>query len=288
MSLVNDYIKTLRIWAIILIALGSAFNSNAQFTFCSNPASGLSVTYSITDVTCNGASDGTVTVTVNGGSGNYFIRIVSANNPGVPNFVSATVNTTTFTGLQADASIQITGQASVPGFGTPFCTVFASINEPSAITNTPTVTDPTCNGGSNGSISSSVSGGVPGYTYTWSNGASTPNISGLTAGNYTLTVKDANNCSVVFNYTLTDPPAITATSSITNLTCNGGSNGAIDITVSNGTAPYTYAWSNGASTEDISGLTAGSYSVTITDAAGCSKPVGPFTVTQPTAVTAPA
>src|SRR5678816_495814 len=115
-----------------------------------------------------------------------------------------------------------------------------------------------------------VSNGTAPYTYLWSNGAITEDISGLTAGTYTVTVTDANGCSTSStSIVATVNSPITITPVVTNTICTA-SIGAINITVSNGTAPYTYQWSNGATTEDISGLAAGTYTVIVTDANGCN------------------
>ncbi len=106
----------------------------------------------------------------------------------------------------------------------------------------------------------------------------------LAAGAYTLTVTDAAGCSATASATLTQPSQIVATSAKTHLTCFGSGDGAIDLTVSGGAGSLTYAWSHGANTEDLTGLTAGTYTVTITDADGCSV-THSATVTEPAALT---
>jgi gliding motility-associated-like protein len=139
----------------------------------------------------------------------------------------------------------------------------------STITVTPVVTNTTCTA-SIGAINITVSGGTSPYTYLWSNGATTEDISGLAAGDYNVTVTDANGCNKNMQFTVeTDVSTITVTPVVTNTIC-AAAFGSINITVSGGTSPYTYLWSNGATTEDITGLKAGTYTVTITDANGCS------------------
>ncbi len=143
-----------------------------------------------------------------------------------------------------------------------------------------------CYGGATGAINLSVSGGTLPYTYSWSNGPTTEDLSGLTAGTYTVTVTDANNCVAILPVTITQPTAALALSAIpTPVACYGGATGAIDLSVSGGTTPYTYSWTNGAITEDISGLVAGTYTVTVTDANSCVA-ILPVTITQPTAALA--
>ena len=151
---------------------------------------------------------------------------------------------------------------------------------PSAFANSPTVSggyNITCNGATDGSINLTVSGGLTAYTYLWSNTATTQNLSGIGAGNYSVTVTDANGCTDTTSATLTEPTVLS--SSVTsptvvggyNVSCNGGNDGSIDLTVSGGTTAYTYNWSNSMGTEDISTLAAGTYTVTVTDANGCTS-----------------
>src|SRR5688572_7631480 len=137
------------------------------------------------------------------------------------------------------------------------------------ITATPVVTNTTCTA-SIGAINITVSGGTSPYTYLWSNGATTEDLTGLAAGTYTVTITDVNGCTTNLPFTVeTVMSTITATPVVTNTTC-AASIGAINITVSGGTSPYTYLWSNGATTEDLTGVAAGTYTVTITDANGCT------------------
>ncbi|MDN4165110.1 Ig-like domain-containing protein [Cytophagales bacterium LB-30] len=131
-------------------------------------------------------------------------------------------------------------------------------------------TDNLCAGEANGAISVTVTGGTEPYAYSWSNGGESQNLSSLAAGDYTLTVTDANECTVSLSVSITEPSALVVSFTTQAQTDADAPNGSIDLTVSGGTSPYTYAWSNEATEEDLSGLTAGDYNVTITDANGCS------------------
>ncbi|MBL4578036.1 MAG: PKD domain-containing protein, partial [Flavobacteriales bacterium] len=133
------------------------------------------------------------------------------------------------------------------------------------------ITHVLCNGGTTGAINVSVSGGVSPYTYLWSNGPTTQDLSGLAAGVYTVTVTDNAGCDSIMPFTVTQPPLLTSSVAITDETCPGACNGAINLTVVGGTGLYTYVWSNGATVQDISGLCALSFQVTITDANGCQN-----------------
>ncbi|MCG8748945.1 gliding motility-associated C-terminal domain-containing protein [Tenacibaculum finnmarkense] len=130
-----------------------------------------------------------------------------------------------------------------------------------------------CNNSNDGNIDLTVSGGYGSYQYDWSNGATTKNISGLEAGNYSVTITDIQGCSLVTeNFTITSPDELSLSLLKSDLSC-GGNDGGIDLTVTGGTPNYTYLWSNGATTEDVSNLIAGIYSVTVTDGNGCTKTI---------------
>jgi len=106
------------------------------------------------------------------------------------------------------------------------------------------------------------------YTFTWSNGETTEDIGNLASGIFAVTVADANGCQTQANATVTNIGGPTASAEATDANCDG-SNGAVNLTVSGGTLPYTFAWSNGEATEDIDNLTPGIFAVTVADANGC-------------------
>lgn len=140
------------------------------------------------------------------------------------------------------------------------------------VLNTTSVTNVSTCGGSDGAIDLSVTGGTGNYTYNWSpGGAMTQNISGLAPGIYTVTVTDG--CfSKTLSVTVSDPGSVSVnTVSVTDVSVFGGDDGAIDITVTGGTLPYTFSWDNGETTEDIDTLSAGTYVVTVTDSNNCSS-----------------
>ncbi|MFN5459249.1 MAG: T9SS type A sorting domain-containing protein, partial [Bacteroidota bacterium] len=145
-----------------------------------------------------------------------------------------------------------------------------------------------CFGNSTGSVDLTVSGGTSPYTYLWNNNATTQDLSSLAAGTYSVTVTDANGCTTTSSVNITEPVAGLSASIVgTNVLCYGNSTGAIDVTTSGGTIPYSYLWDNSATSEDISNLIAGNYSLTITDANNCTYSLS-VSITQPTQLIASA
>jgi Secretion system C-terminal sorting domain/SprB repeat/HYR domain len=149
----------------------------------------------------------------------------------------------------------------------------AAVCPPFMITSNPVVTNVLCFGQTNGAIVQTPTNGVGPYTYQWSNGATTKNLTGLTGGTFSLTITDANaNTGVVGPIVVNGPsaPLTVTTFTQTNPGC-GGQLGAITVTASGGTADYSYQWSNGGQTAEITGLAPGLYSCTVTDDNNCTK-----------------
>jgi gliding motility-associated-like protein len=216
----------------------------------------ITSTVTSTNDSCNLSCDGTASVLISGGTIPYTYL-----------WSPTALTTSAATGLCAGTyTINTTDAVGCQNVST------AVIAQPSALGPGLTASNPTCNGLCNGTLSSGPLGGTPPYTYLWSPGnATTTSITGLCAGNYTLTLSDANNCSSTTTVTLTNPAVLTCTATTTSADCNNLCNGGIDITPSGGTGVYTFIWSpGGQTTEDISGLCPGIDSVIITDVNGCS------------------
>ncbi len=133
-------------------------------------------------------------------------------------------------------------------------------------------TDVSCSGIADGTITVSVTGGTAPYLYEWDHGALTSEATDLPEGSYKVSITDANDCVTELAEIIIEAPVEleVTVSQITPPSCNQVFDGAIDVTVSGGTPPYTYLWSNGATSEAISGLPEGSYQLTITDNQGCT------------------
>jgi hypothetical protein len=131
-------------------------------------------------------------------------------------------------------------------------------------------TNVSCYAGSSGALDILVTDGVSPYSYLWSNGAVTQDISNITAGDYTVTITDANGCVANQQFTVTQNDSIVVQSTIVDANC-GQNSGSISLNVSGGTSPYSYNWSSGGTSNAINNLIAGTYSVTITDGQLCVK-----------------
>jgi gliding motility-associated-like protein len=211
---------------------------------------------SISNVSCFGGANGSVNTSVLGGTAPYSYQWSNGSNSSDINGLSQGAYTVTITDANGCSFVLNT-----------------NITQPSAplsiINNV--ITSVSCNGGVDGAISLIVVGGTAPYTYNWSNGSSASSVSGLANGSYSVTVTDANGCVLNDSFVINQPAAaLSATSnSLIPVSCNGGNDGAINVDVSGGTAPYAFAWSNGANTEDLVNLQSGTYTVTVTDANGC-------------------
>ncbi len=232
------------------------------------------ITYSSTNTpaTC-GASNGTASITnVSGGTPNYTYAWSPAGGTG-----------TTAAGLPGGAyTVNITDSRG--------CTVVANIsvgNTNAATASISSFSDVLCHGSATGYATVTATGGQPTYSYAWSpGGATTPTASGLSAGNYSVTVTDAAGCNTITTVTISEPAAVTGSIIPTAVTCSGTATGSATVTPTGGTAGYNYVWNNGGGTAaTASNLTAGNYTVTITDINGCTGLVS-TTITSPTVVTA--
>ena len=163
-------------------------------------------------------------------------------------------------------------------------TLSATITEPELVEITIESTDILCYGDETGVIDLNIRGGVAPYTYEWSNGATTQDIRNIPKGQYSVIIKDANGCSEIREVTIYEPPKFFAVlESETQIACYGQSTGAIDVRISGGVTPYTFEWSNGATTEDLNDIPAGDYTLKVTDANGCEETIESV-ITQPTEV----
>ena len=131
------------------------------------------------------------------------------------------------------------------------------------------VVDASCAGKNDGAINLNVSGGQAPYTYSWSNGAKTKDLSNISAGIYEVLIQDQGGCTMQASYKVEEPKSMEVEAEVINPSCSSDSNGTIDLTIIGGTAPYTITWNNGANGSELENLPAGIYTARITDASGC-------------------
>jgi hypothetical protein len=237
-------------------------NANAAVSMAIATPNNMDVVANVT----NGCTEGTGEITLSPAQGQEPYQVNTSN--GQTEFYFGDLISGTYTYQITDAHGCMVITTATVSNGTPAIESFSTNNV-------------SCNGGSNGSVSLNVNNGNPSYTYNWSNGATTENLTSLSAGTYTVEITDANGCITSGSYDITEPTSI----DLNPLTSSdfGNNDGSIDLNVVGGTPGYTYTWSNGETTEDLSNLSAGTYTVTVTDNNGCSAEVSTEVLNESTA-----
>ncbi len=233
--------------------VGSYMYEDFTFAFADQPGNqdeGSPLAGSIdlqSDLTCFEAANGQIIVSASGGSGGYtFTWADGPTGQSRSNLPAGTYEVL----IEDSDSNQVTLSGIV-------------IAQPTQIELTPVVTDPSCFGGSDGAITTNPSGGAGGYSFAWSDASTAQNRSGLSPGTYTVTVTDSSGCSRLFSIEVGQPPEIQITVNKT------GKN--IANTISGGTPPYSYLWSDGVILKDRTDMANGVYTFTVTDANGCQQ-----------------
>ena len=235
---------------IYAVTVSDGGDCDAEVTYVINEPALINISGNVTNAGCNMAEDGAITVLGAGGTAPYTYDWSTGQNTATISNLAAGTYTVTIT--DANGCIGINQY---------------TIGEGSTLALLTEVQDVLCFAGSNGSITiNDVVGGNPPYAYSWDNGIQSSSLVGLAAGDYTLTLTDASGCTLSEVITVAEPTELTGDGDVSYAVSDQSS---IDISVAGGTSPYTYAWSNGATTEDISNLPEGNYTVQVTDANGC-------------------
>lgn len=217
-----------------------------------NATPGLSVSLEQLDVQCFGQNNGALEAVVEGGLAPLRYEWSTGNtNNRIVNLAPATY------------SLTVTDDNAC------FDTISAMITEPPPLEVMATGQDISCAGAGDGQASLSVSGGVAPYTYSWGTGDTTTVVQNLPAGIYGLIVKDQNNCIQVGSVEIAEPSALELSLVIQNEPCQGTEDGSIHAQIAGGTPPYRYLWNTGDTTQDLSGIPGGLYSLVVTDSAAC-------------------
>jgi gliding motility-associated-like protein len=237
----------------------------------------LTVNSSQTNVSCNAACNGSIGLSLSGGT-TPFTFTWSPTTPTISGQGTASVSAlcaSAYTVTISDANLCVTTRSF-------------TITQPSSISVTFTKRDVTCNGVCDGTATAIPSGGVGPYTFTWTpiapsftSGLNSGALTNLCANVYTVTVGDANNCTTTATVQISQPTQLSSTITTVAASCNGTCNGTAILTATGGVTTYTFSWSNGApNSATASALCAGNYTGTITDANGCQSSQ-PFTILQP-------
>ncbi len=250
-------------------------NCEKSKVFVINPATPIVVTPTITNILNPGTNTGSINLTVSGGTGTY--TFLWSNGTTSQNL--STVTAGTYSVIVTDSNSCV--------FNSPIYT----ITSPPAFVVSISQTAPVlCNGESTAALSVTATGGTPNatsplYSYSWLNNTSTSNsISGLSAGTYTVEVRDFNNIPRTASFTITEPTLLDATFAKTNITCNGVNNGTITITPTGGTSAYKYKFTGETvftSSNTRTSLASGTYNCEIRDFNDCPKFINNIIITQP-------
>ena len=218
------------------VIVSDANNCTISETYTLTEPSAISFTVASTDASCNGYNDGTASINASGGVGGFsYAWSTSAQTTATATGLTAGIHCVTATdgnGCTVDTCITVSEPSgfSIPSFSS---------------------TDASCFGGSDGQLSVSISGGISPYTYLWSaGGQTTATATGLTAIVHTVTISDANGCTITGNAPVAEPSAILVSLDVDSVQCKNGSDGQITATVSGGTFPYTYLWDANASNQN--------------------------------------
>jgi large repetitive protein len=230
-----------------------------------NISTAITSNYNGFNISCFNSNNGTATATATGGTGAYTYLWSGGQNGSNAANMSSGVYTVTVTDING-------------------CIAMAadSLNRPSALSVTATaLQNISCFAGNNGIATANASGGIAPYSYLWANGANVISANNLTFGNHNVTITDANGCPQTATVFINQPTQISINNiTITNATCNGSADGKLTTTANGGSPAYSFLWSNGQTNNFITGLTAGTYNLTVTDRNNCQS-ISSASVGQP-------
>lgn len=229
-----------------------ANNCTSIFSTIINAPSELSLAGTISNPSCFDASNGAIQIQMDGGTPPYTYTWDNG-------ATAATLNNL------SEGNYRLT----VTDANDCAITYAATLSAPNELILTSDTNDLSCSEAQDGSISTQISGGSAPYTYTWSTGQTTASVNNLNEGNYQLTVTDVNGCTLEYSTVINAPNLLTINGDSTNPTCFDAENGTINVQINGGTLPYSYLWSNDATSAAIQNLEEGTYELTVTDANNC-------------------
>ena len=238
----------------LTITDGNGCVSSTLFTL-TDPA-GMTLSFTSAPANC-GVSNGAASVSVTNGTAPYSYLWDDSGAQATDTATALAAGTYNVT-VTDSSGCTATGSTTVGNSGAPTVSIIS--------------TNINCNGICDGSVTATVTGGTAPYTYLWDDPATTTILAatGLCAGTYTVMVTDSNGCVAFDAATISEPPVLAASSAISDVVCVGDSNGSIDLSPTGGVMPYSFNWSDGSTTEDVSNLLAGTYLLVLSDSNGCS------------------
>ncbi|MES2760894.1 MAG: SprB repeat-containing protein, partial [Bacteroidota bacterium] len=239
-------------------------------TFSVTQPSVIAIGFTQTNVACFGGTTGSISSGITGGTTPYsYSWSNGSTTPGITNLSSGVYTLTVTDAFNCSKSNTV------------------SITQSAALTLTTSVVNESCNYLNNGSATAIPSGGIPGYTYLWApGGQTTSTITNQTSGTYSITITDSKGCQKNTTAVITEPQGLTVGfNNVINVSCFNGNNGSVTANVTGGTPNYTYTLSPGGSnTAMANNLSAGIYTVAITDSKSCTTS-NTISITQPTTIT---
>jgi len=266
-ALATDSILNPELDGMYYVTVSDANNCVVLDSFTIVSPDTIIVDYELSNITCFGLNNGSISLTVTGGTPNYTYDWSSGQ------------TTSAITNLEADTFIVIVKDDKLCSVTDTFI-----ITSPTELIVNSVINEVSCFGLANGSIQLSLTGGTPEYAITWSTDDTTSVINNLVAGIYEVTVSDQNNCQIVDTFMISSPSEIIIDYLKTDVSCFNSANASIELNVSGGTPNYTYLWSNGNTTSVITGLSEGNYTVDVQDANGCEESLTVI-IEQPTQIT---
>ena len=246
----------------ITVTDANGCEATTSFTVVQPQLLELVVVSPVTNVNCAGGSSGAATVYCQGGTGPY--DYIWSDGQVGQNAVNLSDGTYTVTATDLNGCMDV---------------ISVTIGlDPLVMISISSYANTTCFGDNDGIISTYTEGGATPYSYEWDYGPTNPDVTGLVAGTYTVTVTDDNGCEASVSQTIDQPTEVNASFSFTNVSCDGLTDGTASVSmVSGGTSPYSYEWDGGATTSSVDDLTTGTHEVTMTDANGCEANGFPHT-----------
>lgn len=240
-------------------------NSTCQRSFATTIAEKeqIIVSETIDNLACNGDNSGRISLAVSGGTSPYSYTWDNDTE-------SATIENL----AAGEYSCTVSDRNSCSA------TNSYTVSQPEILSAQANPIDITCHGANNGAISLTVNGGTPQYTYHWNDNNAEAHRTNLPVGSYSVTITDNHNCSTTATASISQPTALNVNGNATNISCYGRNDGAVSISVSGGTEPYDYQWNGQTAEANPTNLSAGNYSLVVTDANTCTAAFS-ATITEP-------